>query len=266
MLYCMIMVMSESSPTINHGLEEWAERLRDLPGGAPMADTFSENKVATYARLDQLGLPHFLSTTASTDEFLADPDKFLAVLRTPRFYVSVNPSDPDLRRHRTFGLDAGGTLDFVCNVRRGYGEQYDSLMLAESATLYYGGNIVISPDKANTIYAEMVEGTHSDLVGSHKNVAFAMRRDPQTNKFEYSYEDIELRRAMFATVLKIPHEIAEDHGQGFDARGWRFHPGYYEFALTKTESGLLTPLFLDYSDKPVFQVDYRQPAPAVSGD
>lgn len=68
--------MSEKITTINHGLEEWAEKLRLLPGGLAIAKTFSEDKVSTYARLDQLGLPHYLSVAGSTHEFMSNPHSF----------------------------------------------------------------------------------------------------------------------------------------------------------------------------------------------
>jgi hypothetical protein len=247
--------MSENPVVINRGLQEWAERLRFFPGGAAVAATFSEDKISTYAKLEGLGLPHYKSVVSSTEDFLIDPDQFLLSLRTPAYYISVNPADRSLQRHRTYGLDAAKVVQFVNSIVEKEGDRYNSLMLAETSPLYYGGNIIVNPDATNSVYAEMVQGTHSDLVGSHTAIDYKMQRNQHTGRFEYSFDDPLLRQAMYRTLLKVPHEIAEDHGQGFDSRGWKFHLGYYEFALTKMGSDTLQPVFLDYSDKPVFLVN-----------
>jgi hypothetical protein len=142
----------------------------------------------------------------------------------------------------------------------------------ESAPMQYGGNIVVGRGGVNSVYAELAEGTHSELVGG-KTPILKIRRNLERGRFEFtpfspnnvpgtedyisyatetnSEEDI--RRALFGAVLAIPREEHEDNGPGFELRGAHFTPGYYEFALIeKQPNAPLSPVFIDYSDEKPF--------------
>jgi hypothetical protein len=216
----------------------------------------------------ELKLPVFTSTECTTAEFLADPEIAFNRLGTSIYYVSLGSSEdrPDLPRQRTFGLGREGIVDFVDQTTYAKGLEYDKLILMETAKLLYGGNIVVDTGAKATIYGELTDGTHSDLVGG-KSPIVTLRRNPFNQRFEYQpfteagyaspdFDEEAIRRGFYRAAMSIPHQTTDDHGIGFENRSLRFHPGYYEFALVqKRTGGPLEPVFIDYSDERPFLFD-----------
>lgn len=169
-------------------------------------------------------------------------------------------------------MDRDGTRTFVQNVAAQYGRGYNTLLLMETAKIYYGGNIVVGDSDKNPIYAEVVQGTHADLVGAQQPIVQKLHRDTLSGFLRFdtfaprSYDDpdtkielseseqVDVRRGIFGALTSIPHTTSENHSPGFELRDVQFRPGYYEFVLVKMrENGALTPIFIDCSDRPPFQ-------------
>jgi hypothetical protein len=294
---------------MNHGLSEWAGEIRDaqevfLPILAHHADllvqasldserrrqivnvsatieatlqrlpdvieALREDKAATARTLEALGLPHFQAATGSTADFLQNPVSFFNQLATPAYYVSVNSADPKEQRQRQAGLDQTAAREFVQAVVDKHGDTYDTVVLMETAEILYGGNIAVSGDEQNSITAELVQGTHSDLVGGLQPIVMTLNRDPERGLFRferlhpYRYDDplqkVELhheeeaiRRVLYAALKCIRHTTDEEHGQGFELRGAEFEKGYYEVAIIQLrQNGPLVPMFIEVSKQPPF--------------
>jgi hypothetical protein len=83
------------TPTINHGLDEWADQIAAL-GGQPdrslseLPARLRGDKAKTIAMLSKLKLPRFISQECSTAHFLAEPDVAFRGLKTAIFYASIN--------------------------------------------------------------------------------------------------------------------------------------------------------------------------------
>jgi hypothetical protein len=268
-------------PEINRSLGEWAEQLGDA-GYAELAAQLHEDKAETIRKLGELGLPHFQSIAITTDAFLQDPDTHFDQLDTPTYYVSVNPTDPRQQRIRAFGMGRDGTHRFVQSVVNEHGAKYGSLILMETAKILYGGNITVSSADGNPVFAELVRGTHADLVGGQQPTLLTLGRNTLTGNFHFDrlhprrydmphrkvrprHDEQVIRRALFSALMEIPHEAADKHAPGFGLRGTRFRQGYYEVALVQLRQysrlarlfrrdrhGPLVPIFIDTSDQPAF--------------
>jgi hypothetical protein len=77
---------------------------------------------------------------------------------------------------------------------------------------------------------------------------YISERDLITGFLKHSFEDEQIRRLVWNTLLAVPHETTNGHSDDFKARGLQFHPGYYEFYLDENHS----PRFIDYSDQDAF--------------
>jgi hypothetical protein len=261
----------------NRGLDEWANTLVAL--GKPIEHTdqlaaqLRSDKAATVAMLTKLELPRFRSTTRTTPAFLAEPTAAFTGLKTAIFYASVDSThDTTLRRQRMFGLDQAGTTEFVQKVAA-TSNGYDRIVLMESAPMQFGCNITVGPDDiVNTVYAELVDGTHSDLVGGKtptmigqrvtdggaRHGFFEYKRfSPESTYATANHTEEDIRRALFGAIMSIPNHVDQDEAEQYDPafrnRALHFHPGYYELALVQAQpEAPLSPIFIEYSDQPAF--------------
>ncbi|HSW80410.1 MAG TPA: hypothetical protein VLG47_06545 [Candidatus Saccharimonadales bacterium] len=87
-----------------------------------------------------------------------------------------------------------------------------------------------------------------------RNLSPKSYEDPDV-QIELLIDESIVRYAMISALLAIPHRTFEDQSQGYDLRGAVFHPGYFEVVLIgdKSKPLYLTPKFIDYSNKTVFQ-------------
>ena len=134
--------MSEGEAVSNHGLGEWAQELARLSpvlpdkGTAGLLDQLRGNKLASVAKLVELGLPHFRSTTGTVADFLGDSAPYFEPLTTELFYMSIEPRDTNLPRQRTHGIGKDDITDFVRRVRDTHGDIYDTFLLWKRFPVY----------------------------------------------------------------------------------------------------------------------------------
>ena len=281
--------MSEM-PKVNTGLSTWKHeivRRQHAPLAPHLPDTvyksvvsqLAENKDQVANRLAELRLPHFKLVTAHPHAFLSDPDAYFSQLSSSTYYASLEAVGKNLDRVRKYGFSKEDALAYIQQQVDTLGSDYNRLILMETATLLYGGNLAISEDTSNPVYGELVQGTHSNLVGGLVPILLTVERDAVSGRLIFErpsqkseelwparHEEDIVRAGMYAALMCVPHRNADpdENGPGFGGRNRQFRPGYYEFALTgRPDLTHLSPVFIDQSNEPAF---LTPPAPFLLAD
>jgi hypothetical protein len=157
------------------------------------------------------------------------------------FYIGLRPKTPTDVKYRQFGLDADGLNDYVTGNTPP--DKYSAyiVQLAEYAPARYGATVIVDRDGVVTL--EMVDGEMAKLATGKVSPQYTAHADPFTGVMRYSFDDAELRTAVWRALSCIP---TTDEGL---PRGRL--PGYYEFSLIERR-GRLVPVFFDYKTTRIY--------------
>ena len=188
-----------------------------------------------------LGLPQFGAIALPLPLFLQNSQFFFQKIHSDRFYIHLSSDIEELTTFRNSGLSSPEVLTFISDSIPGpYVAKYH-LILGETHTYEYGGNIVINPN--GKIVIEMVRGSQELVTSGKITPNYIAERDQFTHVLHYSFEDNTLRKAVYNALLSIPHD------------GKTFIPGYYEFILFRRDkSSFFEPIFFDYRDDPIYML------------
>lgn len=239
----MVETDGESRKHSSNNLNDWGAAVGDLNPG--LAEVLSARRSVGFEGLDRLNLPRYERTTLPLPAFLDDPASTCGQLGTDEFYFTVQPTREGLPRFSKAGFTCEQVADYarekVAEADRG---AYD-ITVQQFLENLYGGNIIINPD--GRVYTEFRTGKQGPVSKGNAPIEFTAKRSPYTGLFKYSFEDEELRRAVYATVQTIPHT-----GEG---REVQYHPGYYEFVLVRRKDDTpMTPIFIDYREGETFHL------------
>lgn len=243
-------------------INDWSDAARKAGIGS-LADQLVENetvKLSGREALKKLGLPHFKRLDPTPlSEFLQTPEKYFQQLEIPEYHVSLLSEVENKRRLRLGYLDRQGVLDFVHENVTANEEGKFTILIGEIKKNIYSGNIIIGKDGSFILEAAGPEVDHIDLVtGKVTPTIFGIRNpflgalgiytDPRGEK---RLNDTGLTKIFIRTINCIP----KDQPLADERIG--YHPGYYEFVLIQTDdhSGSLTPIFIDYRDKNIYQMN-----------
>lgn len=250
----ILYTMTHYNPGLGASMTEWTTRLREA-GLYEVAGQVDDDKLKTIQRLQELQLPTALTRVVNVAEFLRDQESHFKVVERPSYFAVLAPNDVNKKRYRISGAAKEDIRPFIEETLDASIFPEYSLILQEKLNYYYGGNIVCDTD--DSVYAEMIEGSlgHNRLVSGVETPEFRASRDMFSGKFSYSFEDEDVRLALWKTISAIPKTYNEHHSPEYAARGLKFLPGYYEFYLTRRpETSPHEPIFIDYSDQPAFRV------------
>jgi hypothetical protein len=237
---------------VDGSINDWAVAIRSM-GAENLAFLFEESvstKLAGQKTLKELNLPHLRRLEIPLTSFLQNPERYFRRLKVSRYFASLIGGS---KRVRALDLNESQVGDFIAqNVGTDKTESLKLLLSGYFENLY-GGNIVIGA--GGNVYVEVAEGTHGDLVTGRKTPTIFGIKDPYLKTLGFYkdsgkkeiLDDSELEQTLFCALRFIPKDnLLADGKMGF-------HPGYYEFIITKDETGL-SPIFIDYRDDPKYQL------------
>jgi hypothetical protein len=225
-------------------IQDWAMAARKH-GELQLGARLNLDRLEGFNALERLSLPRYKQATLPLPDFLKHPDEHFDNIGSEKFWINLPPKRQELQRYRQINLERAGIIEFINEHVPDASHFEYNIHLSEYFDNIFSGNIVIN--SAGDVVGEMVTGVQSPLATGEKTPEFTMKRDPFTKIFKYSFEEESLRRAMWKTMLAIPHD-----GEG---RELECTPGYYEFVLIKRdEQAPLEPIFLDYSNSPIYQI------------
>ncbi len=231
---------------VGEHIDDWAREMnRVQPDSAEFLD---ENRAQGFREVERLGLPRYVRQEVNLADFFVNKEQYFKDLERKKYFITLIPIQKDERRLSRWGIGREEVVDFVKkNIDAEKFHQYN-LIIQEYFENLFGGNIIIGSEK-NQIYVEFKTGSPSEIANGSTTPEFFIGQDEHTGSFRYSFEDEGLRRVMYQTLLSVPHEGQE--------RDMLFLPGYYEFVIVKDDEGRVRPIFLDYKDKPVYQVAWK---------
>lgn len=233
-------------------MTEWSVGLETM-GFKELAAGVDQDKLVSLRLINELGLPTYPRVITPVPQLEADPAAAFGQLSIDRYFTILAPMRSDLLRYRRPNLTDPEVLEFIRETLTPEIKDKYVVVLEQSMPHAYGGNVVCRPDGG--VIVEMISGNfgHNQLI-SGAQPEFTASRDSYSGRFLYSFEDRELRAAVWRTILAIPHAIEGQHAAEFAYRGLRFHAGYYEFNLDQPDGiGPLKPHFIDYTAQPAFQ-------------
>lgn len=218
-------------------MNDWAKKVGEIdPVFAEMLD---DNKIESFKKIREMGLPRYEMEVCSLTEFLNDPEKYLQKLDTKLFYIGLIPKTKELERFGKAWLKNNEVLKFVaCKKIKEEDIKNYEVVLQQCFENKYRGNIQIGDEP----WQVLVEFNNADKLGISKGGTpdfFVTRK--KEGRFRYSFDSEELRKVIYNTVLSIP---SQDDGV---AR--KFQSGYYEFFIVKKDKNSpMEPIFFDYKD------------------
>lgn len=235
--------------------DDWARAVKKID--PVLASMLGENKFIGFKRVEDLKLPRYESKTLRLAEFMKNHEMYLSSLGSKLFYIGLIPKTKNLKRYGEKGISANSAIEFVReNVSEDNIENYD-IILQQYFENKYGGNIQIGFEP-NQVLVEFKRGHQGEIAKGIATPEFIVRKDINTGVFKYTFDDEQLKKVIYKTIMSIPHETIWD-GNANDAYGRnidiKLRPGYYEFFLIKRdENSELEPIFFDCKD---YDFDWR---------
>jgi hypothetical protein len=208
-----------------------------------LATALEKDRRTRFARIKELGLPQANHVEAELSDFSEDPEKYFSQLATDRYYAALNPKKDDLAGFGQADLSKEEILEQIKSKIPEFQYPDYEIRIEEYKNLY-GGTIVIGPE--NQVWIEFRKGRQTEIGEGSVIPEYTVEKDKYTGVFRYSFEDEELRGAIYKTLQTIPHA-----GEGRDVK---YNPGYYEFALFGKKDGKKYPIFFDCIEDPEFQL------------
>lgn len=249
---------------VNHIEEPQPEKdratgwIHKISANAPELAAVREALIGSRAEMmdtvRDLGLPHIPYTYGTVDEFLQNPELLTKDLRGDQYFCIIQPTDYSANIEAPSpGISS---LDSIVERAQEFTQKETghsfTIVLSEVRDIEFIGNIVV--DEQGRMYGEFTdEGIPPTRSGVTR--LFSFRKDDILDVFRYSFENTELRKAIFQSLSSLPHT-----GTGRE-RQW--DKGYYELHFIRTDEGLLTPAFYDYRTSKAFLFVPPTPAAAV---
>jgi len=224
----------EKNHNYEANLSDWQHAITDI--GLKLKAVISDKKKGRE-RLKRLNLPSYKASKATLMDFLREPEKYFNLIGSKKFYISLEPIDDKHARYSACDLTGEEVIEYILNhLQEQDTSQYD-LVLQEFFENMYGGTMVINDN--GSVFIEFVRGFQGQIAHGRKEPEFIAKYDPLAGLMKYSFEDPNLKEALYKALLCIPHRGQE--------RNMVFEPGYYEFSLVEGPIGL-RPIFIDASD------------------
>jgi hypothetical protein len=239
----MTMADERLSPTLGSNIHEWARALKEID--PRLAAELNEDRAIGVKKLDELRLPRYKRTSTSLVEFLNHSQEILNNLGSELFYVVLSSTAEELARISKSNVSAQEVINFIdLNVEQQSIQSYD-ILIQQYFENVYGGCIIVNPN--GQVYIEFTAGKQGPIAKGTKTPEYRVVRSEYTGLFKYSFEDENLRAAIYDTLRLIPH-----YGEG---REISYTPGYYEFALVReNESQAPFPVFFDYKNSEAYRL------------
>lgn len=223
-------------------LLSWSNRLKHF--NPLLAQELIENKHKGQKTLEILNLPHYKQITASLVSFLNDPQSYFKKIKSDLYFIILKPLSPALNRFYQLGMTKSEIIPFIKKtVSKEMLSQYQ-ILFSEFYLNIYGGHIIVS--EYSNLLLELVEGEEIGLAYGKKTPKYIVSRNPFTGFFKYSFIDRKMRKILYQTIYCLPHKGSSPQTE--------FHPGYYEFILYCDPHQQLKPIFIDYSDNPLYSI------------
>lgn len=243
----------EAPPERTAKSNDWARDPRMWKMFPRLAEALTEDRRKSLERIREIGLPTAELVTTDLVSFLNNPEEYYSQLPQGKYFVALDFINPNNPENRDFNFERCGEIDktkkqvleFIKKMVPPDKSHLIEIKLEEYANKY-GGTILIGGK--NEIWIEFKKGKQVDIGTGEAAIEYIAQSDKHTGVIRYSFEDPELRQAIYNTLQAIPHS-----GERHDTR---YNPGYYEFALFEKE-GKLKPVFFDYRNSPEFQQDWK---------
>ncbi|MFZ1249762.1 MAG: hypothetical protein WAQ24_05595 [Candidatus Saccharimonadales bacterium] len=190
-----------------------------------------QNKEIVGAQLDALHLPHPATARLSAEDALA-LTSIPTTITSDYIVWHMLPHDPKDKRYVQLRIPK---KDALTSLRQDIYQLSDrtryDVLLSDYFENEYGGQFVITP--SGQLFVEFGKGFQGNYAAGHSVPTHTVKSDPFSRILTHSYEDVELREAIWKTVRGV-------YGNGRNPVA-----GYYEFALYRTPTGSLAPIFFD---------------------
>lgn len=229
-------------------LTVWADKARSA-GNLALASRLSEDKARSLDRLVELGLPHFRHYIVGINEFFGDPESVFNRTDLNEYFCILAPKNPEELRFRRAGIKKELVADFITSTLDPKDFENYELILQELLQSDFAGSAMVNSNGG--VHIELVEGLHDQLTSGIVKPQYFVSRDMFTRSFKYDFDNIRLREGVWRALQSMPN--SQGLNPGLEPRAFDPLPGYYEFVLNATEeNGPLHPVFLEYSDEPIF--------------
>jgi hypothetical protein len=229
---------------MEENINAWADKLRSID--PILADQIDEPRSLGLENLEKNDLPRYKNIQMPLADFISNPEKYCNNLKTSLFWAILQPTDPTKPRYSiAIGKSKEEIMSYIAkNINKKDENNYE-IILSEYLENSYGGNMIVNGD--GKLVIELVSGRENHLDKGKQIPEFIVERDPFTNSFKYSFEDVELRSAIQEMLQSIVEE-----GNG---REKKFKPGYYEIVFAReNKDSKLIPKFIDYKDNPAYEL------------
>jgi hypothetical protein len=223
----------DTKQKLGPSMDEWSRSLTRV--NLKLSNELDVPRNHALTKVVELGLPHCARFNCNLQFFFKFPERYLHSLQSELVYVNLRSKNKQLSVYRQPGISKSMVTNIVKSiVKESPAENYD-LTVSEYYENQFGGNIVVNRD--GTIYGEFKNGAQWPISDGSETPEFTFNMS-HSGTIKYSFEDVNLRRALFNTLRKIPHN------------GSNYLPGYYEFQLVKKGGidDVLSPIFIDYRD------------------
>lgn len=106
-------------------------------------------------------------------------------------------------------------------------------------------------DNDNNVYFEFIEGNQTAVAKGNADIQYIVFRDKFTKSFKYSFDNKEVRKLAYNSIINVPHSGEE--------REMKFLPGYYELVIAqKNENSNPQTIFIDYRDNDAYQINWEK--------
>lgn len=227
-------------------MQTWAKALQRHADLAHLATAAAITKVECRDEFDSLQLPTYARYIMPLTDFYAraEAPRDEAMI-TPTLWFQLIPNTQYGERQTVLDVpDSELVAAIDARVTVDERNKYD-ILVSEFLQNKYGGQMIV--DASGSVEIWFGEGNEMDYSSGEKPPTHTADNHTATGRFQYSFEDEQLREAVWqiAGAAAVPNDV--------DGRfGMSFHPGYYEFALCGEE---LRPIFLDYRSSPFYQTE-----------
>jgi hypothetical protein len=234
----------------------WIHKLNaNAPELSAVRDALIGSRAAMMDTVRDLGLPHIPYSYGKVDEFLKNPATLTEGLKGDQFFFIIQPTDyaANIEAPSPGIASLGAIIDRAKEFTKAATGNDFTLVLSEVKDIEFIGNIVV--DANGRMYGEFTdEGIPPTRSGVTR--LFSFKKDDILDTFRYSFENPELRKAIFQSLSSLPHI-----GTGRE-RVW--DKGYYELHFIRSQDGPLTPAFYDYRISNAFLFVPPTPPPTES--
>lgn len=192
----------------------------------------AQSKGESTASMDRLGLPRCGLYGASIDEAYRLTE-IPASITTDLVVWHLLPKNPQDKRIVRLKIPRTNALEQLrADITALPNPEEYSVLLSDYYENAFGGQVVIT--ERGTLLVEFGKGPQGDFAAGEKTPDYTATNNQYTGGVKYSFEDPELRKAIW-NMLELIYRPREKPPT----------PGYYEFALYANTNGKLSHVFFD---------------------